>query len=35
MNQCNGDFDQYTTAFGLAQVHSRIDLDRILVDALQ
>ena len=35
MDQFNGDFDQYTTTFRLAQVCSRIDLDSTLVDALQ
>ena len=35
MDQFNSDFDQYATAFRLAQAHSRIDLDSILVDALQ
>ena len=35
MDQFNGDFDQYSTAFRLAQVRSRINLDSILVDALQ
>ena len=35
MDQFNGDFNQYATAFRLAQVHSRVDLDSILVDTLQ
>ena len=35
MDQFIGDFDQHATAFRLAQAHSRIDLDSILVDALQ
>ena len=35
MDQFNSDFDTYTTAFRLAQAHSRISLDSILVDTLQ
>ena len=35
MDQFNGDFDQYATAFRLAQARSRIDLNSILMDALQ
>ena len=35
MDQFNSDFDQYATTFRLAQACSRIDLDNILVDALQ
>ena len=35
MDQFNGDFDQYTTTFRLAQVQSGINLDSILVDTLQ
>ena len=35
MDQFNGDFNQYATAFRLAQAHSGVDLNRILVDALQ
>ena len=35
MEQFKGDFDQYTSAFRLAQACSRIDLDSILVDTLQ
>ena len=35
MDQFNGDFDQYATAFRLAQAHSKVNLDSILVDALQ
>ena len=35
MDQFNSDFDQYTTAFRLAQAHCGVDLDSILVDALQ
>ena len=35
MNQFNGDFDQYATTFRLAQAHYRVNLDSILVDALQ
>ena len=35
MDQFNGDFDQYATTFRLAQARSRIDLNSILVDALQ
>ena len=35
MDQFNSDFDQYTTTSRLAQACSRIDLDSILVDALQ
>ena len=35
MDQFNGDFDQYATTFRLAQVHSGVDLESILVDAPQ
>ena len=35
MDQFNGDFNQYTTDFRLAQVHSGINLDSILMDTLQ
>ena len=35
MDQFNGDFNEYSTAFKLAQVHCRVDDDSILVDALQ
>ena len=35
MDQFNRDFDQYATTFRLAQACSGIDLDSILVDALQ
>ena len=35
MDQFNGDFDKYSTTFKLAQVHSGVDDDSILVDALQ
>ena len=35
MDQFNSNFDQYVTAFRLAQVCSRIDLDSILADTLQ
>ena len=35
MDQFNGDFDKYSTAFKLAQVYSEVDDDSILVDALQ
>ena len=35
MEQFRGDFDQYSSAFRLAQAWSGIDLDSILVDALQ
>ena len=35
MNQVNGDFDQYVSAFQLAQMCSGLDMDSILVDALQ
>ena len=35
MDQFNGDFNQYATAFQLAQPHCGVDLDSILVDALQ
>ena len=34
MDQFWGNFDQYTTAFRLAQAHSSIKADNILVDAL-
>ena len=30
-----GDFDEYSTAFKLAQAHCGVDDDSILVDALQ
>ena len=35
MEQFHGDYDQYATAFRLAQACSRINLDNILVDTLQ
>ena len=35
MDQFNGDFDEYPTAFKLAQADCRVDDDSILVDALQ
>ena len=35
MSQFDGDFDEYSTGFKLAQVHSRVDNDSILVNALQ
>ena len=35
MKQFNGDFDQYSVAFKLAQGQSRLDDDQLLVDALQ
>ena len=35
MDQFNRDFDEYSTAFKLAQAHCRVDDDSILVDALQ
>ena len=35
MDQFNGDFDEYSTAFKLAQAHCGVDDDSILVDALQ
>ena len=35
MEQLKGDFNQYTSAFRLAQAHSRINWDSILIDALQ
>ena len=35
MDQFNSDFDQYASAFRLAQAQSGIDLDSILVDTLQ
>ena len=35
MKQFNGDFDQSSVAFKLAQGQSRLDDDRLLVDALQ
>ena len=34
MDQFNSDFDQYSTAFKLAQAQSGVNLDSILVDAL-
>ena len=35
MDMFNGDFDEYATTFKLAQVHSGVDLDSILVDTLR
>ena len=35
MDQFNGDFDEYSTAFKLAQAHSGVNDNSILVDALQ
>ena len=35
MDQFNGDFDEYSTAFKLAQARCGVDDDSILVDALQ
>ena len=35
MDQFNGDFDKYATTFKLAQACSGVNLDSILVDALQ
>ena len=35
MDQFNGDFDEYSTAFKLAQACCRVDDDSILVDTLQ
>ena len=35
MDQFRGDFDQFATAFHLAQVHSSIKASNILVDTLQ
>ena len=35
MDQFNGDFDKYSTAFKLAQAHCGVDHDSTLVDALQ
>ena len=35
MDQFNGDFDEYSTAFTLAQAHCGVVDDSILVDALQ
>ena len=35
MDQFNGDFDKYSTAFKLAQACCGVDDDSILVDALQ
>ena len=35
MDQFNGDFDKYSTAFKLAQACCRVDNDSILVDTLQ
>ena len=35
MSQYNGNFNKYASAFQLAQAHSRIDLESILVDVLQ
>ena len=35
MDQFNGDFDEYSTAFKLAQACCGVDDDSILVDALQ
>ena len=34
MDQFNGNFDQYSTAFRLAQAHSKINLDSILTNWL-
>ena len=35
MDQFNGDFNEYSTAFKLAQARCGVDDDSILVDALQ
>ena len=35
MDLFNGDFDKYSTAFNLAQVHSGVNDDSILIDAFQ
>ena len=35
MDQFKEDFDEYSTAFKLAQAHCGVDDDSILVDALQ
>ena len=35
MDQFNRDFNEYSTAFKLAQVHSGVDDDSILMDTLQ
>ena len=35
MKQFNGDFDQYSVAFRLAQGQSGLDNDQLLVNALQ
>ena len=35
MDQFNGDFDEYSTTFKLAQARCRVNNDSILVDALQ
>ena len=35
MKQLNGDFDKYSVAFKLAQAHSEIYDDHLLIDALQ
>ena len=35
MDPFNGDFDQYATAFKLAQAHSGVELNSILVNAQQ
>ena len=35
MDQFNGDFDEYSTVFKLAQAHCGVDDNSILVDALQ
>ena len=35
MDQFNSDFNQYATAFRLAQACCGVNLDSILVDALQ
>ena len=35
MDQFNGDFDEYSTAFKLAQARCRVDNNSILVDTLQ
>ena len=35
MDMFNRDFDKYATIFKLAQAHCGVDLDSILIDALQ
>ena len=35
MKQFNGDFDQYSIAFKLAQAQSEVDDNHLLIDALQ